>query len=145
MVDDAYKNQIDRIREYTHEEDAKLAEAIKLVQQTSEVITRLGESTDKIGGVVKTIDAIANQTNLLALNATIEAARAGEAGKGFAVVANEVKELSRETSDSTTNISKEIHDVQEETKEVMEVVDKLVETIKDVEELSAKITNAVDE
>jgi methyl-accepting chemotaxis protein len=145
MADDAYKNQIDRIREYTHEEDAKLAEAIKLVQQTSEVITRLGESTEKIGGVVKTIDAIANQTNLLALNATIEAARAGEAGKGFAVVANEVKELSRETSDSTTNISKEIHDVQEETKEVMAVVDKLVETIKDVEELSAKITNAVDE
>ncbi len=136
--------QIDRVREYTLEEDAKLAEAVKLVQQTSDVIARLGESTEKIGGVIKTIDAIASQTNLLALNATIEAARAGEAGKGFAVVANEVKELSRETSESTANIEKEIKDVQTETQEIMEVVNKLVDTIKEVEELSTKITDIVN-
>ena len=144
MNEDA-DSQINRIREYTHQEDEKLAEAVKLVQQTSEVLTRLQASSEKIGGVVKTIDAIANQTNLLALNATIEAARAGEAGKGFAVVANEVKELSRETSESTANIAKEIHEVQAETQEVTEVVNKLIQTIKEVEGLSLKITEAVDE
>jgi methyl-accepting chemotaxis protein len=144
-MNDILQIKIDTIREHTHNEDIKLTEAVGLVGKTSKIIDRLGESSVAIGGVVQTIDKIAKQTNLLALNATIEAARAGEAGKGFAVVANEVKELARVTSESTANISKEIQVVQSETQEMIEVVNALVKTIKEVEELSTKITNAVDD
>ncbi len=144
-MDDHFQNQINTIRDFTHQEDIKLAEAVKLIKKTNDMLIKLGDSSEKIGGVVKTIDAIANQTNLLALNATIEAARAGEAGKGFAVVANEVKELSRETSSSTANISKEIQAVQSETQEIIDIVGVLVETIQEVEKLSTHITNTVDE
>ena len=82
-----------------------------MATNASVTINELGESSQEIGKVIRTITSIAQQTNLLALNATIEAARAGEAGKGFAVVANEVKELAKQTATATEDISEKIESI----------------------------------
>lgn len=74
----------------------------------------LKRATGEIHKIIESIESIADQTNLLALNATIEAARAGAAGKGFAVVANEIKELARQTADSTTEITALINSLTEQ-------------------------------
>jgi len=92
------------------------------VEETSEVIERLGASSVEIGHIVKVIDEVANQTSLLALNAAILAAQAGEHGKGFAVVADEIKELAEKTSSSTGEIKKLIKSVQRESKEAVEAM-----------------------
>ena len=76
------------------------------------VVKRLGEASDRIGEVVKSISQIAWQTKLLAFNAKIEASRAGEAGRGFDVVAQEVKALAQQTAAATDTISREIASMQ---------------------------------
>jgi len=67
----------------THETVAGMEKIKKAIEAMSARVTDLGQRSEEIGDIVRTIDDIADQTNLLALNAAIEAARAGEAGTGL--------------------------------------------------------------
>ncbi|MEO1180879.1 MAG: methyl-accepting chemotaxis protein, partial [Cyanobacteria bacterium J06636_28] len=93
------------------------------VAVTAKKVKRLGESSQKISGVVNLINEFAAQTNLLALNASIEAARAGEEGRGFAVVADEVRSLARQSAEATTEIENLVAEIQAETNEVVEAME----------------------
>jgi methyl-accepting chemotaxis protein len=101
-------------------------DAMGVVKQSSaEVVGAIGElatRSDRIGGIVETITAIAGQTNLLALNAAIEAARAGEQGRGFAVVAEEVRKLAEESRRAAEEIAALVGEIQVETKRTVGVV-----------------------
>jgi len=119
--------------------------AVQVSTTASQTIAKLGDSSMEIGKVIKVITSIAEQTNLLALNATIEAARAGEAGKGFAVVANEVKELAKETSKATEDISHKIDTIQNVTAEAVKAVTQISEIIGQVNDIATTIAGAVEE
>jgi methyl-accepting chemotaxis protein len=127
-------------------EAAKVAtSAVKVAEITTVAVSKLGDSSNEIGQVIKVITSIAQQTNLLALNATIEAARAGEAGKGFAVVANEVKELAKQTAKATEDISQKIEAIQSDTKAAVDAIASISGVIHHINDISNAIATAVEE
>ena len=122
-----------------------VAQAREAADRSRQTIATLSESTQKIGTVLRLIEAIARQTNLLALNATIEAARAGDAGRGFSIVAQEVKALARQTADATVEISKQIACVQSDTLTAVREIGRIGEVITQLDSISGTISQSMEQ
>ena len=121
------------------------AAAVQEAESTRVTMHALADAAQKIGDVLKMIQAVAAQTNLLALNATIESARAGEAGKGFAVVAGEVKALASQTATATEEISRQIRAIQDTTRDAVAAIERIGATISKISEISIAVSSAVEQ
>lgn len=128
-----------------HQAARVATDGVQLAETANSNVVKLGEGSKNIGNVVKVITTIAEQTNLLALNATIEAARAGEVGKGFAVVANEVKELAKQTSQATDEISQRIETIQNDITTTVKTIDEVSGVIKQISSIQTAIAGAVEQ
>jgi urea transport system substrate-binding protein len=114
------------------------------LSHTDFTVRSLAAAAERIGTVVKLIEAIASQTSLLALNATIEAARAGAAGRGFAVVASEVKTLAQQTAKATAEIGMQIHDIQHAVNETVEAISGVSSSVMTMNDANRQLTGILD-
>lgn len=125
---------------------AALTEAARShMMRTSDTVTHLVRSAERIDDVVRIIKSIAGQTKMLALNATIESARAGEFGKGFAVVADEVKGLANETEHEIVEISETAKLIMNASSETTTMVESVGETISGISESSIRAQAASED
>ncbi len=102
------------------------------MREMVEAMSRINETSKKIGNIISEIESIASQTNLLSLNASIEAARAGEAGRGFAVVADQIRQLAEQSSKSAVDTRTLIEGAMQEIDNGNKVADRAVSSIETV-------------
>jgi methyl-accepting chemotaxis protein len=129
-----------------------IAAGSQSVNDMTQAMAAINDSSEKIGRIIKTIEDIAFQTNLLALNAAVEAARAGESGKGFAVVADEVRNLAQRSAQAARDTSSLIQTTVERVKNGSGIVARLENDFKAIDEkahlvgdLIVAIATATDE
>src|SRR5262245_59946284 len=134
---------IQEISRNTSQAAAIAESAEREAQGASERIQRLGHVSERAGGVVKAISAVARRTHLLALNAAIESARAGEAGRAFQVVATEVRALAQQTSSAADEVTRTLEEVRADGRHAVEAIAGIRGTIHTIAMISRTIAEAV--
>jgi methyl-accepting chemotaxis protein len=124
---------------------AGMAKIKEVIAKTNDMLTSLGEKSQKIGKITELIDDVADQTNLLAVNASIEAARAGEQGRGFTVVADEIRKLADSTAKSTKDITALIELIQHEMSNAIMSMEQSVTSVDEEARLAQQTTEKTKE
>lgn len=151
--------------EFMHQSSEKAAETLsnlqhinseveRIIGEVQEQTNRTNDSVQQIYKATAFITSIAEETDLLSLNASIEATRSGESGRGFAVVAEQIKKLSEQSNQSSSEIEETAMMLSEDSQKAVEIMQKMQEIIvsqsesmqdtqKVVEEVVAQIANSM--
>lgn len=112
---------------------------------TSNALNKANKNTKDTNEILKFIQSISSHTNLLGLNAAIEASRAGENGRGFNVVAQEIRKLSKSSSESVKKIDSVLQEVSSSMGLVTDSINKSNSNFEAVSSAIEEITSSIQE
>ena len=142
------KNDAEMSAIHTNEVTAMMEVSQEQMDRMRGAMNNIQEASNKVVGIIKTIEDIADQTNLLSLNASIEAARAGEVGRGFAVVAGEIGNLANESARAVNTtrdlINVSLEEIRKGNALVDDVVNSLSQAVEKVEEVNGMIQKTAE-
>ena len=92
------------------------------IEDTTQKVRQLGQSSAQISRIVSLIKEFAVQTDVLSVNAGLEANRAGEQGRGFAIIATEIGGLASRSSQAAREITQIVESIQLETSALAEAM-----------------------
>jgi len=127
----AIAERAEKISTQANQSKEKTKRILSEIEITMATSVEKSHSVKKINELTTNILSISAQTNLLALNASIEAARAGNAGKSFAVVADEIRNLSKSTKETASNIQNINSLVTEAVEELVKNANQIIIYIKE--------------
>ncbi|MDP2038075.1 MAG: methyl-accepting chemotaxis protein [Ignavibacteria bacterium] len=113
------------------------------MESVANTIVRLSEQSQQIGGIIASVNDVADQSNLLAVNASIEAAKAGEQGKGFAVVAQEIKSLAQQSKQATVLVRNILIDIQKATSAAVMATEQTSKAVENGVQQSSKAGDSI--
>ncbi|MGE6668001.1 methyl-accepting chemotaxis protein [Paenibacillus xylanexedens] len=134
-------NLVDMVQHVAAHAEELQATSEQILQNTSLAV----QNSSQINKVAGFIREISEQTNLLGLNAAIEAARVGEAGAGFGVVASEVRKLSVDAKQATSDIDTSLRDVQQVIKQMEVEVSQIAASSQEQATLVASFTDVIEQ
>ena len=110
-----------------------------IITQSGAVFRTMEGQMNEVAKIAKQINDISFKLTILSLNASVEAARAGESGVGFQVLASEMRELSENSNDFSTQVAEVVEEllgrVEETSKRFTGSEEALAESEKTMDEL----------
>lgn len=114
-------------------------------EQNSKLVEFADNEAQNTDSILRFIKTISDETNLLGLNAAIESARVGEAGRGFRIVAQEIRKLSKSSSESAGKIEDVIRNIQTSVGSIRENINHSNATFQEQAAAIEEITAAIEE
>ncbi|ASR48531.1 methyl-accepting chemotaxis protein [Paenibacillus kribbensis] len=124
---------------------AQMTQVGRAADESLRYIHSMNERSEAIGSIVSAIFDITKQIQMLSLNASIEAARAGEHGRGFAVVAGEVRKLAEQSKEATQEISDYLAAIQEVSQQSVDSVTRVSREIHSGTEMVQQASSAFNQ
>ncbi|MGG1616586.1 methyl-accepting chemotaxis protein [Paenibacillus sp. NRS-1781] len=124
---------------------AQMSQVGQAADESLRYIHSMNERSEAIGSIVSAIFDITKQIQMLSLNASIEAARAGEHGRGFAVVAGEVRKLAEQSKEATQQISDYLVTIQEVSQQSVDSVTRVSREIHSGTEMVQQASTAFNQ